>query len=243
VRRAALALLAALALSAHAQAQPQPPCDGAGSAAPPVTPGAEPIVQTWSDAGWKPPDCLGWPEGRYRMLVAVAGSFRHEHDAAALLARFGAVSKKKGLRYQSVRDQAVRVLVKDAAALSAPKAGERRADFAAAEMKPGVELFYEETDNRSAAPVVYRMRVLEAQEARIVVQTENLSPVRAMMVTVFPPGSLRTAYFLERRDAGVWSIYGLSATGEAASSLAAGSAQSYINRAIALYRHYTGQPQ
>jgi hypothetical protein len=238
VKRLALALLALVTLPAWAQ--PRPPCG-----APPVpahaAPGTEPVVATWSELHWAPPACLPWPEGQFRMVVALAGSFRHDGDAAALLARFGALSRKKGMRYQSVRDRAWRVLVKDAAALAAPKAGERRADFTPAEMKPGAELFYEETDNRSSAPVVYRMRVLEADAGRIVVETENLSPIRAVMVTVFPPGSLRTAYFLERRDAGTWTIYGLSATGEEASTLAAGSTQSYVNRATALYRHYTGQ--
>lgn len=238
--RLAFALLAFISLPAWAQ--PRPPC-GAQAAPAPAAPGADPVVATWSKVRWAPPACLPWREGQFRMVVALAGSFRHDGDAAALLARFGAVSKKKGMRYQSVRDGGWRVLVKDAAALTAPKAGERRADFAPAEMKPGAELFYEETDNRSSAPVVYRMRVLEADGARIVVETENLSPIRAVMVTVFPPRSLRTAYFLERRDARTWAVYGLSATGEDASTLAAGSAQSYVNRATALYRHYTGQPR
>jgi hypothetical protein len=238
VKRLVLALLAFVSLPAWAQ--PRPPC-GAQAAPAHAAPGADPVVATWSEVRWAPPACLPWREGQFRMVVALAGSFRHDGDAAGLLARFGAVSKKKGMRYQSVRDEAWRVLVKDAAALTAPRAGERRADFTPAEMKPGAELFYEETDNRSSAPVVYRMRVLEADGGRIVVETENLSPIRAVMVTVFPPGSLRSAFFLERRGAGTWAVYGLSATGEEASTLAAGSTQSYVNRATALYLHYTGQ--
>jgi hypothetical protein len=240
VKRITLALLAAFALPVHGQAQP--PCG-----APPVpayaAAGAEPAVLAWSEVRWTPPACLPWPAGQYRMVVALAGSFRHDGDAAALLARFGAVSKRKGMRYMSVRDKASRVLVKDAAALAAPNPGERRADFTAAEMKPGAELFYEEIDNRSAAPVVYRMRVLEATGGRIVLVTDNLSPIRAFMATLFPPESLRAAYFLERRDAGTWTIFGLSSTGEAASTLAAGSAQSYVNRAAAFYRHFIGEKQ
>jgi len=42
-----------------------------------------------------------------------------------------------------------------------PEARRRRADFAAAEMKPGADLYFEEEDNRSSSPVVYRCRVLE----------------------------------------------------------------------------------
>lgn len=240
MRRRALALLAALALSAHAYAQPQPPCDGASAVPPPAPPGAGPAVRTWSDTAWTPPACLPWPEGRYRMVVAIAGTFRHDGDAAALLARLGAVSARKGLRYWSVTDQAWRVLVTDAAALAGP-GGARRADFTAAEMKRGAELFYEESDNRSARPVIYRLRVLEAGAARLVIETENLSPVQAFLVTLFPPGSVRTAFFLERRAAGTWTAYGISATGAEASALASSAEASYVNRATAFYRHYTGQ--
>jgi hypothetical protein len=192
-------------------------------------------------ARWAPPSCLPWPVAQYRLLVAAAGTFGHTGDAAALLARFGAVSAKKGLRYWSVSDRSWQVLVEDAAALAGPEPGRRRADFSVAEMKPGAELFYEERDNRSAGPVTYRMRVLEAGAQRTVIETQNESPVRKLMVTLFPPGTLRAAYFLERREASTWALYLLSATGAEASALAASAEESYVNRATALYRHYTGQ--
>ena len=224
---------------------PQPPCSGAQPVPSYAAPGEAPSVRSWMNeaARWAPPSCLPWPVAQYRMLVAAAGSFRHDGDAAALLARFGAVSTKRGLRYWSVTDKAWQVLVTDAAALAGPQAAQRRADFAAAEMSAGAELFFEERDNRSSGPVVYRMRVLEAGADRIAIETGNLSPVRAFLATLFPPGSLRAAYFLERREPGTWALYGLSATGGEASSLAASSEASYVNRATALYRHFTGQKQ
>jgi hypothetical protein len=240
VIRAALAAMAvALALPAHAQ--PQPPCGGTTPVPLPAKPGSEPTVATWSDVRWDPPACLPWRGGQFCMLIALAGTFRHGGDADALLARVGALSKRKGMQYWSVRDKAWRVLIEDAAALAAPQAGQRRADFTPAEMRAGAALYYEETDNRSSTPVVYRMRVLESTSERVVVETENLSPIRAFMVTVFPAGSLRSAYFLERRDAHTWTVYGLSATGGEANSLAAGSAKSYVNRATAFYRYLTGE--
>jgi len=58
--------------------------------------------------------------------------------------------------------------------------------------------------HRSSSPVVYRLRVLEAGAQRIVIATENVSPIRAFLVTLFPPGSLRAVYFLERRGPGAW---------------------------------------
>jgi hypothetical protein len=191
-------------------------------------------------ARWAPPSCLPWPVAQYRILAAAAGGFRHDGSAESLLGRFGAVSAKKGLRYWSASDQAWRVLVEDAAALVGARGG-RRADFTPAELKPGVDRFYEERDNRSAGPVVYRMRVLEAGAERIVIETQNASPVRAFLATLFPPASLRAVYFLERRAPGTWDLYLLSSTGPEASALATVSEASYVNRANALFRHYTGQ--
>jgi hypothetical protein len=240
VIRAALAAVAvALALPAHAQ--PQPPCGATAPAPAPAQAGAEPAVATWSEVRWQPPACLPWRGGQYRMLIALAGTLRHGGDAAALLARLGAISQRKGLQYWSVRDKAWRVLIEDAAALAGPQAGQRRTDFTPAEMRVGAALYYEETDNRSSTPVVYRMRVLEATMQRVVIETENVSPIRAFMVTLFPAASLRAAYFLERRDAHTWTVYGLSSTGGEASALAAGSVKSYVNRATAFYRYLAGE--
>lgn len=238
MRRAALGL--ALALAAHAWAGPQPPCGAAQALPPYAAPEAPPNVVTWTGeaARWTPPACLPWPSGEYRMLVALAGSFRHAGNADALRARLGAISARQGLRYWSVTDKTWRVLITDAAALEGKR---RRADYSAAELKPGTVLLYEEQDNRAPQPIVYRMRVLEANDERIVVTTENVSAVRAFMATLFPPGSLRAAIFLERRAAGTWGFYGISATTGEASAFAAMSEDSYVNRATALYRHFIEQ--
>jgi len=109
-------------------------------------------------------------------------------------------------------------------------------------MKKSVDLFIAQEDNRSSGPVVYRMRVLERVPDRLVVETENAGPVRAFGITLFPPGSLRATYFLEKRQPGIRGFYGLSATGQKASALAGLSEASYINRAAALYRHLISVP-
>ena len=190
-------------------------------------------MRTWRSV--EPPACLGWPAGKSKLVVALAGKFRHEGNADALLARFGTISAMRGLRYWSVTDKAWRVLITHAAAL-----GGR--DFTPDEMKRGTELYFEEEDSRSSGPVRYRMRVREARPDRIVVETENASPVRGWLVTLFPAGSLRAVYFLQRLDGGTWGLYGLSSTGEEASALAGVSEASYINRAAALYRYFIGVP-
>lgn len=238
MKRAALAVLLALAGTAYAA------CTPAGPDPAYAPPGAEPNVRIWKEdaARWTPPGCLGWPDGQAGLVVALAASFRYDGDAAGLLERLGAVSSLRGLRYWSVGDKAWRVLVTDAAALAAARPGSRRADFASGEMQAGAELYFEQQDNRSSSAVVYRMRVLEAGPERIVVQTENVTPVRALLVTAFPAGALRGASFVERRAPGVWAFYGVSWAGKDASALAGVSPPSYVNRAAALYRHFIGVP-
>ena len=54
-------------------------------------------------------------------------------------------------------ESAWRVLVKDAAALSGAQ-GERREDFAPAELRESATLHFVEQDNRSDEPVTYVMR-------------------------------------------------------------------------------------
>jgi hypothetical protein len=53
--------------------------------------GAPRQVQVWNSgqlpASWRPPACTGWTTRNFKMLIALAGSFRHDGDAEALLGR------------------------------------------------------------------------------------------------------------------------------------------------------------
>ena len=136
------------------------------------------------------------------MLIALAGRFRHDGSAEALLGPFGAVSALRKIRYWSVSDSAWRPLVTEATALSAPDPDRRRADFTAAELAAGEDLFFAQSDNRSSKEVVYRLRVLEMRPGGLVIQTENVSAVRLLLLSLFEPGDIQVAYFLERRSPG-----------------------------------------
>jgi hypothetical protein len=243
---AALFLLTFPALAPAASEGPQPPCGSA--AAPPYSPaGVPPEVKLWHGddlrrAGWKPPDCSGWASSSHAQLIlATAGSFRFDGTVDQLVARIGAISTLRGVRYWSVTDKRWRPLVIDAWALSRPDPLSRRPDFLAAEMTVGSELYYCEDDSRSGK-IVHRMTVRERSPTRAVIAIENLTPVRLFFVTLFEPGTLQSVEFVERVSPGVWGAYLLTRTGEGASAFAGGHDASYVNRAVAIYRHLAGIP-
>lgn len=224
---------------------PRPPCGGADPV-PAYGAASDPAIATWSKLEWAAPACLGWTGARYKFVIAVAGRI-DAPDAAVLRGRLGAVSASRGLVYWSVTESAWRVLIKDAAALAGAE-GPRRDDFAPAELREGATLHFVEQDNRSDAPVTYAMHVLESRSDRIVVETANVTPIKALLLTLFPPGALRTAYVLTRLESRTWGLYVISAATEQASGTVSLARSSYENRARALFAHFAqvtiayGQP-
>lgn len=243
---AALAVLGspASAFAAARDVGPAPPCGGdiwpLFSAA-----GAPPAIATWRAADlvkWTPPACTGWPsDSRSRLVVALAATFRFAGSIEALLTRLGSISTLRHVRYWSATDKTWRTLALDAAALASSNPKTRRSDFAASELAKGSQLHYWVKDSRSGS-VVYRMGILERNSRRIVLASENASPVRALSITLFEPGVLQTVQFLERRGPDSWTVYLLSRIDRRASVFAAGHEASFVNRAVALYRHLAGIP-
>lgn len=234
---AALALIASTAVGAAGGPAPRPPCANADPL-PAYGEANQPAIETWSKPEWRAPACLAWSDSRYRFVIAIAARIEAT-DAAALRARFGAISTTRGLLYWSVTESAWRVLIRDAAALSGAQGG-RRGDFRPEELREGATLRFVEVDNRSKDPVTYAMHVLESGPGRIVIETENVTPIKAFLVTVFPPGTLRNAYLLTRIDSRTWGFYAISAATERASGLVSIAKASYENRARVLFAHFAG---
>ncbi len=230
---------------AHASGDgPSLPCEG--PPAPAYTePGAPPAVRAWRGKAaqeWQPPACSGLSSKGADILVAVAGSFKHDGEIDELLARLGAISAKTNVRYWSTTEKAWKPLVTDAFALSGPDPAQRRADFTAAQFVKGQSLHYAQSDNRSSGKTIYRDRVLSMGRESLVMSSENLTPVKMAMLTLFDAGDLQNAYFLARRGPGVWSFYSLTRTRMASSLMPLGGDGSYINRAVAFYRLVAGIP-
>jgi hypothetical protein len=227
--------------SAHA-ALPQPPCT---TPAIPAYSSPAPALAIWHgselDQGkWRPPSCTGWPpNSASKLVVAVAGSFRFNGFTAQLVERAGAISTLRSVRYWSTTDKTWRPLANDASALTAPDRANRRADFAASELVKNATLYYWEDDSRSGE-IVYRLNILENTSDRAVIAIENITPVRKFFVTLFKPGALQSTIFIQRLSAGLYGIYILSRTDEGMSVFADGHDQSFVNRAVALYRHLAG---
>jgi hypothetical protein len=243
---AALAVLTLPALASGATVGLQRPCGSALAPAYPL-PGEPPIVKVWHEEdlrreSWEPPHCAGWSQSsRSKLVLATAGSFRFNGSADELIARIGAISTLRGIRYWSVTEKTWRPFVIDASALSRLDPRSRRSDFLATEMTAGSEHYYWEKQARSGS-IVYRMTVLERSPARAVVATENLSPVRFLLLTLFNPGALQSVVCVELISPGVWGAFLVVRTGEGASALAAGHDAAYVNRAVAIYRHLAGIP-
>ena len=98
-------------------------------------------------------------------------------------------------------------------------------------------------DNRSRYETVSRLRVSEADNGRIVIETANVTPLRWLFTSFAAPGDVQTWYFLEHEAAGTWRFYSLTRVQYASrwfSSVIPNA--SYINRALAMYRYITGIP-
>lgn len=195
--------------------------------------------QDLSRGGWRPAECLGWGRGRTRLVTALAGEFRFSGSLDELTGRLGRVSALRSMRYWSVSYGGWRELASEAGVLDGPT-GNLRADLGVKELVAGRSFHYFE--NSSGRRAVYRLTVRERTADRLVLATENVTTIRAGLLTLFEPGGLQTTLFLDRRGPGLWGSWQAIRATEAASTLALGSHASYVNRLAALYRHVAGIP-
>jgi hypothetical protein len=204
-----------------------------------------PVEKFWSESefgrDWRPPACTNWADAGFSTLTTTVARFRYTSGAQGLLRRAGAISELAGMRYWSTTHQQWQTLIVSAHALTGPEPSRRRSDFTPDEMQAGKVLYVEQADNLSGT-ATYRMHIAEASEDRLVFDTENVSTMRYLFLTLFHPGEMQTIYFLDRESADVWRYYSITRTGRNASRLASGHESSSINRAVAFYRSLVGIP-
>jgi len=242
------ALLALLILIwpavAHSESGPIAPCGSDGSAPYPAF-ADSPNARVWRTGdiatGWAPAACIGWASRRFTVLTALAGHFRFDGSVDDLLARFGAQSAWRGIKYWSVTDGRWDALITDATALDSTNHQQRRTDFTLPELKSGTDLYFLQKDNRSSDAVIYRMSVTAVEPNRLVITIENVSAVSLFIFTLFNPGDLESTYVFEKLAPTNWGYYSLSGVREGAMAIGNHEA-SYLNRAAAIYRHLVGIP-
>jgi hypothetical protein len=193
--------------------------------------------------GWTPPSCTAWPSGAATIVTGLARHSKYSGSADAVLERFGAISSLVGVRYWSVTDSNWNNMFVRAVALAGPDSKKTRGDFSTAELRSGRTLYFVAADNRSGKDAVSRLHVIAADSEHLVIETENVTPLRWMFLTYAAPGNFQTWYFLDRETDGTWRFYSLTRVLYASSLF--GSVipdKSYINRAEAMSRYFLDLP-
>ncbi|HTR85154.1 MAG TPA: DUF6675 family protein [Reyranella sp.] len=228
---------------------PRPPCDsGPAAAVPaygPVDGAADP--GTWQESDllrehWQPSACLGW-YGNSRMVVALSSRFHSSLGVGALAARLAAVSLYPSIKFWAITRQQWRPLTMDAWVIQNPQeaAKARHPDPVSEQLVPGHDVLYAE-DPDIGGRTIYRLRVTERTDNRLVITTENITSVRVALFTIFPPGSLQIVSFLDRQGPNTWGLYEIARATEDASSMVTGYQGAYLNRLEAVRRHLAGLP-
>jgi len=225
--------------------KPRPPCGVEPSPNYPAL-DAPPVIKLWTQAdlaSWSPPLCTAWAGGSATLAVGLAGRFRSASDADAMLARIGAVSSLRDVRYWSITDKQWNPMFVRATALDGPDPKKARVDFSTSEMRAGSDVYFLAADNRSRDEAVSRLHVREADSGHIIIETANVTPLRWMFLSFAAPGNIQTWYFLDREAGGSWRFYSLTRVLYGSPFFVRFvSGESYVNRALAMYRHLAGIP-
>jgi hypothetical protein len=180
------------------------------------------------------PNCFEWDSRRFSEVAAIRGLI-DASNASSLLARLGAISHFTGMRYWSVTDHRLEVLITAAFAIRPATPSDPRPDYSQQEMWPGQELPFSEHDNRLSEAVIYRMRVIERDERHFVVDISNVTPVKRLLFTLFSPGDIRTVFSVFQARPGVWACIALSGLNASGVASLVENPKSHLNRLIALY--------
>lgn len=214
---------------------PQPPCRGAATWPAFAPPDRPPATQVWGESelqrlGWPPPDCLGWRPGRSKLVAALAGEFVSAEPIDRLLDRFGDFASYKSIPYWSVTRQQWQPLVTAAGLLGhAPPT----TNLTAADFRLGASYNYFEQDRLGTTN--YLLTVRERSADRVVLVSQNITPITTFLGTLFEPGALEAAMILDRHDPDRWGCWQATRAGAGAGMLATSSPESYVNRLSALF--------
>lgn len=225
----------------RAMAEPLPPCAAVGSTVKPAYAPVEtgPAVGSWRDITLGVGDgCPAALNGSAELVVAMSRRFIHDGSVNDLAARVGAVSALEGLRYWSVTAGGWRDLIVQSHAMLELDGGQRRQDYSAPEVLSGRTLFIAQSDSRSSGLNTYSLTASSVTEDQMVVTLVNQTNIRFLLAPLFPKQALVSVHFFTRLSGNEWGYYSLTMVREAGLS---GNIASYVNRAAAFERFYTGR--
>lgn len=207
------------------------------------SPDSPPIARAWTKsdimAGIVAAECAKWLPDNFPLKIALTGSFRHKGNASDLLARFGKISSLRGVQYWSVTDNRWETLVTAAAALNGLN-GAQRPDFTPNELKIGNDFYFTQKDNRSSRPVVYRMQIDTHTPKKLVIRISNASSLYFLMIPFLKPGDIKFTYVLEQLSPKTWGYFSLMGLRNNMEITTINQNSSWINRAVAMYGHFSG---
>lgn len=243
MRHLALALamiVSGMGASGRAEATPVLPCTQGAA----VVPGYASVAQAPAVAVWRDqvlafgPGCPAALTGQADLVVAVSRAFRHGGTVEDLARRVGAISALDGLQYWSTTDGAWRELISQSQALSGPRMEETRGDYSARDVMGGGTLFMTQRDTRSSGGNLYVLTGAVQGQDQLWVSTVNLTAIRFLAATVFPPETLVSTHVFTRLEGDVWGYYGLIVVKPRGRTR---GVSSFINRAAAFERFLTGR--
>lgn len=249
-RRQALRWLAALAAPAAPAAAGTTAGAGAatqcGSAPSPAYPAPDrpALVQSWLLGGHQDgplPDCSGLRTREFELLVRVTAGFASALDVNGLLGRIGAVSALRGMPYWSFTDQRRLPLIRESFAIDKPASMTPRADYSAAELRSGAELYFAQSDNRAATLVPYSLQLLPSAPDRLALRVENVGELRYMGFKLVAAREMQWTVALEPLGAGVWGYRSLQGIGHLGIGGAEQHRLSNLSRCVAMFDHFAGR--
>ena len=230
---------------ASAQAGASFPCPPSGSASAPAL-GGPPVVRVSQGAemgpSWQAPSCTGWAPGPVRLVITLANRFRGPASVDEILARAGAVSLLKEVKYWSISGKKWAPMLSAADALAAPDRKQKRADFTAEEIRAGRPLFSLLNDSGPASSAIFRTRLVGSTATTASLEMENATVISLLGITLFNPGDIKTFAALQRQGDGSWLYNSIVRIDGRANSMLQGDGGSYVNRAVAYMRHIAGTP-
>ena len=89
---------------------------------------------------------------------------------------------------------------------------------------------------------VFRLRVLERSRDRLIVDIRNQRAANPPVHPKISAGGYRYLFMFERHAPGVWRYYGLTGLRGKGAAAVTWFRNSYVNRAVAVFRYIAGVP-